>query len=69
MNNSKLKPSDELAILEAYALQLWILACREYEKKNNPRLLQKELQQAVESEDFERACILRDRLEKIKPNL
>ena len=67
MNNSKLKPSEELAILEAYALELWILAVREYEKKNNPRLLQKQLQQAVESEDFERACVLRDRLAQKNP--
>ena len=60
MNNSKLKPSEELAILEAYALELWILAVREYERKNNPRLLKKELEQAVACEDFERACVLRD---------
>ena len=60
MNKSNTKPSEELAVLEALAVQMWILAVREYERKNNPRLLKKELEQAVACEDFERACVLRD---------
>lgn len=67
MKNCRKKPSKEMVeVLEAIALNMWLIAVREYENNNNPRLLNKQLSEALACEDYERACLLRDRLAQIK---